>query len=49
MSIGTRPFFAGLLGFPGGPLVKNLPASAGHMGLIPGLRRSPREENGNPV
>ena len=49
MSVGTRSFFAGLLGFPGGPLVKNLPASAGHMGLIPGLGRFPREENGNPL
>ena len=23
--------------FPGGPVVKNPPANAGHMGLIPGL------------
>ena len=31
---------------------KNLPASAGDtrdMGLIPGSRRSPGEENGNPL
>ena len=27
------------LGFPGGPLVKNLPADAGDMGLTPGLGR----------
>ena len=27
-------------GFPGGPVVKNLPANAGDMGLIPGLGRS---------
>ena len=26
--------------FPGGPVVKNPPANAGEMGLIPGLRRS---------
>ena len=25
--------------FPGGPVVKNLPASAGDMGLIPGSER----------
>ena len=28
-------------GFPGCSVVKNLPASAGDMGLIPGLGRSP--------
>ena len=28
--------------------VKNLPASAGDTGLIPGSRRSPGEGNGNP-
>ena len=27
-------------GFPGGLVVKNLPANAGDMGLIPGLGRS---------
>ena len=39
------------LGFPGGS-EKNLPSSAGaagDMGLIPGLERSPREGNGNPL
>ena len=35
--------------FPGGSVVKNLPANAGDMGLIPGLERSPGEENGNPL
>ena len=52
MSVGTRSFFAGLnsnTGFPGGSVVKHLPANAGYMGLIPGLGRSPREENGNPL
>ena len=29
--------------------VKNLPAVGGDMGLIPGLRRSPREGNGSPL
>ena len=28
-------------------MVKNLPASAGDAGLIPGSERSPGEENGN--
>jgi len=30
-------------------MVKNLPASAGDTGSIPGLGRSPGGENGNPV
>ena len=29
-------------------VVKNPPANAGDMGLIPGLGRSPEERNGNP-
>ena len=40
------------LGFPGGSVVKNLPASAedmGDEGSIPGLRRSPGGGNGNPL
>ena len=40
------------MGFPGGSVVKNLPASAGDMrdaGLIPESGRSPREGNGNPL
>ena len=36
-----------ILGFPGGSVVNNLPASAGDMNLIPGLGRSPGEGNGN--
>ena len=39
-------------GFPGGTVVKNLPASAGDSrdaGLIPGLGRSPGVGNGNPL
>ena len=35
--------------FPGGSVVKNLPTNAGDVGLIPGLGRSPGEENGNPL
>ena len=36
-----------LLGFPGGSVVKNLPASAGDAGLILMTERSPGEGNGN--
>ena len=32
---------------PGGAVVKNLPANAGYVGLIPGSGRSPKEGNGN--
>ena len=35
--------------FPGGLAVKNPHDSAGDMGLLPGLGRSPGEENGNPL
>ena len=38
-----------VLGLPGGSVVKNLPADAGDVGLIPGSGRSPGEENGNPL
>ena len=37
------------MAFLGGTVVKNLPASAGDMGLIPGLGRCPGEGNGNPL
>ena len=36
-----------LAGFPGHSVVKNPRANAGDAGLIPGLGRPPREENGN--
>ena len=39
------------MGFPGGTVVKNLPANAGDTrdaGLIPGSGRFPGEGNGNP-
>ena len=39
----------GGLGFPGGSVVKNLPANAGDSGLIPGSERSPGVGNGNLV
>ena len=35
--------------FPGGSMVKNLPANAEDLGSIPGLGRSPGEGNGNPL
>ena len=41
-----------MLGFPGGSVVKNPPDNAGDvrdMGSIPGLGRSPRGENVNPL
>ena len=36
-------------GFPGGSVVKNPPAKAGDMGLIPGLGRSPGGGKVNPL
>ena len=36
-------------GFPGGSVVKNPSANAGGAGSIPGLERSPGEENGSPL
>ena len=36
-------------GFLGGSVVENLLANEGDLGLIPGLGRSPREGNGNPL
>ena len=36
-------------GFLGGSVVKNLPASVGDMGSIPGLGRSPGGGNTNPL
>ena len=35
------------MGYPGGSVVKNLPATAGDVGLIPGLGRSPGKGNNN--
>ena len=36
-------------GFPGGSLVKNPPSNAGDIDSIPGLGRSPGEEDGTPL
>ena len=43
----SYPVACGILGFSGGSVVKNPPASAGDLGLIPELGRSPGEGNGN--
>ena len=37
------------MGFPGGSVVKSLPANAGDTGSVPGLGRSHGEGNGNPL
>ena len=37
------------MNFPGGSVVKNLPAGAGDTGSIPGLKISPGEGNDNPL
>ena len=37
------------LGFSDSSVVKNLPANAGDLELIPGLGRSPGEEKDNPL
>ena len=37
------------MSFPGGSVVKNLPANAGDAGSIPQSGRSPGEGNGNPL
>ena len=37
------------LGFPGGSAGKESTCSAGDLGLIPGLGKSPGEGNGNPL
>ena len=38
-----------VLGFPGGSVVKHLPANAKDVGFIPGLERSSGEGNDNPL
>ena len=37
------------MGFPGGSVIKNLPANAGDVGLIPGSGRFPGEGIGYPL
>ena len=44
-----KPTITIIMGFPGGSVIKNLPANAGDVILIPGLGRSPGEGNGNPL
>ena len=36
-----------IIGYPGAPVVNNLPANAGDEGSIPGSGRSPGKGNGN--
>ena len=43
----NQAYVVGMQGFPGGPVVKNLPANAEDMSLIPGLERSVGGGNGN--
>ena len=52
MQIEKQQSLWGLRGFPGGTVVKNLPANTGDtgdMGSIPGSGRSPGARNGNPL
>ena len=44
-----RTYEAVHVGFPGGSVLKNPPASAVDTGLIPGLGKSPGEGHGNPL
>ena len=45
----SQQSYEGHQSFPGGSVVKKLPANAGDMGSIPGSARSPGEGNGNPL
>ena len=47
-NIHITEYCVGGAGFPGGSVVKNLPANVGDSGSIPGLGRSLGEGNGNP-
>ena len=47
--LGYLKLLSVIWGFSGGSVVKNLPASAGYVGLIPGSGKSPGEGNGNPL
>ena len=51
-SVGTDCVYKGYhwtAGFPGGSVVKNSPANAGDVNLIPESGRSPGGGNGNPL
>ena len=47
--IHSDKYLLGPWGFPGGSLVKKLPANVGDTSLIPASGRSPGEGNGNPL
>ena len=47
MELWDHVFLVG--GFPGGSVVKNLPANAGDMSSSPGSQKSPGEGNGKPL
>ena len=48
-TIVCNPLLLFIEGFPGGSVLKNLPANARDTGSIPGPRRSPGEDNGYPL
>jgi len=45
----NKAYSSSFSGFPGGTVIKNLPANAGDASLIPVLGRSPGVGNGNPT
>ena len=45
----TKEQQQGIMGFPGGPVVKNPSVNTGDAGSIPGWGRSPGERSGNPL
>ena len=47
MTMQFQVLLGAYMGSPGGSVVKNLPANAGDLGLIPGSGRSPGMENGS--
>ena len=49
MKFSTIITLYGRSGIFGGSMVKNLPAIAGDVGLIPGYERVPEEGNSNPL
>ena len=49
MQLAFEPKYRALRNFPGGSVVKNVPANERDKGSIPGSGRSPEEGNGNPL
>ena len=47
--VNLKILYINTTGFPGDSVVKNPPSNAGEPDLVPGSRRSPGEENGNPL